>query len=196
MKRSQKLSPMRTQWSLRPRPHLPLPPSFLWIHLIISPFWLGIYVAPLTESPNDMYVNLLNLTSQLFFTFVRHMSSSLGSSVFCYLWDISLSLFIRLGATLGGLWVLSRSSDSTCTLIESMSQAITFSINRRSDTWYCTFIYASPIFTNRCRFWEYLQLLRSQVHGPWLILGDFNECLFSTEVSGGRFNPARVTLLA
>lgn len=96
----------------------------------------------------------------------------------------------------GGLWVLSRSSDSTCTLIESMSQAITFSINRRSDTWYCTFIYASPIFTNRCRFWEYLQLLRSQVHGPWLILGDFNECLFSTEVSGGRFNPARVTLLA
>lgn len=96
----------------------------------------------------------------------------------------------------GGLWVLSNSPDTTFTLVESMNQAITFSVNRRSDTWFCTFLYASSTFTNRCRFWEHLQLLHSHVLGPWLLLGDFNECLFSTEVSGGRYNLARATLLA
>lgn len=96
----------------------------------------------------------------------------------------------------GGLWVLSNSPETTCTLVDTMNQAITFSVSRRTTTWYCSFIYASPVFANRCRLWEYLEQLRNQLPGPWLILCDFNETLYSTEVSGGQFSQTRAAHLA
>lgn len=96
----------------------------------------------------------------------------------------------------GGLWVLANTSDTSFALVDSMQQAITFSVNRRSDTWYCSFIYASPIFANRCRLWDHLQLLRGQIQAPWVLLGDFNDILYSSEVSGGAFNSGRAALLA
>lgn len=96
----------------------------------------------------------------------------------------------------GGLWILSCDSNSDYTLIDNMHQAITFQVTRRTDVWYCSFIYASPLFTNRCRLWEYLENLRTQVSGPWLLLGDFNEILYSYEVFGGRFNQSRASLFA
>lgn len=43
-----------------------------------------------------------------------------------------------------GIWVLSSVIDITCSLLYSMSQTITFSINNRTVTWYCTTIYGSP----------------------------------------------------
>lgn len=96
----------------------------------------------------------------------------------------------------GGLWILSCDSNSDYTLIDNMHQAITFQVTRRTDVWYCSFIYASPLFTNRCRLWEYLENLRTQVSGPWLLLGDFNEILYSYEVFGGRFNQSRASFFA
>lgn len=77
-----------------------------------------------------------------------------------------------------------------------MSQAITFEVGLRNVSWYCSSIYASPVFTNRCRLWDYLTQLRRRLSGPWLILGDFNEVLYSMEVSGSNFNPSRAGLLA
>lgn len=96
----------------------------------------------------------------------------------------------------GGLWVLSSLGDTVFTLLENMHQSITFEVRRRTDNWFCSFIYASPLFSNRSRLSEHLEHLRPQVQGPRLILGDFNEILFSTEVSGGSFNPTRASLLA
>lgn len=60
----------------------------------------------------------------------------------------------------------------------------------------CSFIYASPTFANRCRLWDHLSLLCGQLHGPWILLGDFNEVLYSSEVSGGTFNVGHAALLA
>jgi hypothetical protein len=96
----------------------------------------------------------------------------------------------------GGIWVLSNSSDIVFTLLDSMRQAITFEIKMSNVSWYVSSIYASPLFANRCNLSVYLRNLRSLIHGPWILFGDFNEVLLSSEVSGGHFNLNRASLLA
>jgi hypothetical protein len=48
----------------------------------------------------------------------------------------------------------------------------------------------------RIRLWDYLSQLRNLVKVPWLLVGDLNEVLFSSEVSGGNFHPTHACLLA
>lgn len=96
----------------------------------------------------------------------------------------------------GGIWILTCTMDITFTLIDTMRQAITFELRIRHAYWYCTSIYASPSFANRCSLWDHLMQVRGSLHGPWVLLGDFNEILYSFEVSGGNFLPSRASLLA
>lgn len=96
----------------------------------------------------------------------------------------------------GGIWVLSCIDDIVVSITDSMHQAIAFSVKRRDTVWYCTAIYASPIFSVCCNLWEHLRSVKSNITGPWLLIGDFNEIIFTSEVLGGNFLPSRATLLA
>lgn len=78
------------------------------------------------------------------------------------------------------IWILSAIDDVNISLIDSMNQAITFSVKRKDVTWFFSAIYDSPIFSIRCNLWNYLRGIRQYVGGPWLLLGDFNEILLSS----------------
>ena len=93
-----------------------------------------------------------------------------------------------------GIWILSNSIDLKFTLIDSMSQAITFTISKGIALWYCTAIYGSPVYTIRTSLWTHLKNLCNNVTAPRLMIGDFNEIKSVHEVSGGSFNLARVNL--
>ena len=54
-----------------------------------------------------------------------------------------------------------------------------------SLTFLLTAVYASPNFTKRKFFWEYLQNLAIAVSLPWVLLGDFNDMLSNDEKMGG-----------
>lgn len=87
----------------------------------------------------------------------------------------------------GGIWVLSCRHDVSFDLVDSMPQAITFLVTKNNKVWYCSAIYASPTYTVRCTLWDHLKNLRGGLNGPWLLLGDLNEVLKPSEVSGGIF---------
>lgn len=95
-----------------------------------------------------------------------------------------------------GIWVLSCKEDLVFSLIDSMFQAITFSVSKGNFSWFISAVYASPIFSVRCDLWNYLTSLRSRVNGPWVLLGDLNEVINSSEVFGGTFSPAHDVLLS
>lgn len=77
-----------------------------------------------------------------------------------------------------------------------MPQAITFSVSKLHVTWFCTTVYAFPVYTARTILWNHLSCLRSLILDPWILLGDLNEVFHHSEVSGGSFQMARAQLLA
>lgn len=96
----------------------------------------------------------------------------------------------------GGIWVLSCCDDVSFALVDSCFQAITFSIKRRNVLWNCTAVYASPTPSVRDELFDHLCLLRSHINVPWVLLGDWNEILHHSEVSGGSFYMSRAQRLA
>nr|KYP40980.1 Transposon TX1 uncharacterized [Cajanus cajan] len=62
-----------------------------------------------------------------------------------------------------------------------------------SKSWVCTAVYASPRVELRQRVWAHLRELGGRITLPWLVLGDFNEIMLSTECRGGRFSTARAS---
>lgn len=93
----------------------------------------------------------------------------------------------------GGIWVLSCKEDLVFSLIDTMFQAITFSVSKGNNSWFVTAVYASPIFSVCCGLWTHLTMLRSHIGGPWVLIGDMNELLSS---SGGSFSPSRALLFS
>lgn len=57
-------------------------------------------------------------------------------------------------------------------------------------------IYASPNYVNRGLLWDHIRQLRGLCVGPWLLIRDFNEVVFSHEVTGGSFNAHRANILS
>ncbi|GMI81726.1 hypothetical protein HRI_001841900 [Hibiscus trionum] len=58
-------------------------------------------------------------------------------------------------------------------------------------SWRCTGFYGAPQEQNRRQSWNLLRLLNDSPSIPWLVIGDFNELLFSHEKRGGRLRSAR-----
>jgi hypothetical protein len=52
--------------------------------------------------------------------------------------------------------------------------------------WLLSGVYAPPTSQNRSIFWDFLSNLGNSFGGAWLILGDFNSILSSSEKCGGR----------
>ncbi|XP_038688711.1 uncharacterized protein LOC119987879 [Tripterygium wilfordii] len=61
-------------------------------------------------------------------------------------------------------------------------------------SWRLTGFYGSPIYQKRINSWNLLRRLRDCSSLPWLVLGDFNEILDSSEKSGGRVRCRRAMM--
>ena len=53
-------------------------------------------------------------------------------------------------------------------------------------SWMISCVYVPPSIQNRSGFWSKLTYLGNSFGGPWLLLGDFNAILSSSEKCGGR----------
>ncbi|XP_061350451.1 uncharacterized protein LOC133295622 [Gastrolobium bilobum] len=88
----------------------------------------------------------------------------------------------------GGIWVLWDSRDVEVEIIQSHHQYVhtrTFYIeDRRWEL--VTFVYGSPRRIERISLWEDMELLAGAINSPWVILGDFNSVLGSSEKCGGK----------
>ena len=94
------------------------------------------------------------------------------------------------------IWVLSCIQNIQFLLMENSTQAITFKIERRNFSWFCSAIYASPNPAARKLLWNQLRDISHLCTGPWLMLGAFNEILGPQEVSGGTFSMSRALTFA
>jgi exonuclease III len=47
--------------------------------------------------------------------------------------------------------------------------------------WRCTFVYGEPRTHERYNMWNLLKRIKPLLPGPWLMLGDFNECMWQQE---------------
>ncbi|KAJ8774453.1 hypothetical protein K2173_016899 [Erythroxylum novogranatense] len=60
--------------------------------------------------------------------------------------------------------------------------------------WVCSVVYASPVNSIKAALWDYLRDLSSNIHLPWLVIGDFHDYLHTSEKRGGRFDGRRAAL--
>ncbi|PNY13870.1 ribonuclease H [Trifolium pratense] len=77
-----------------------------------------------------------------------------------------------------------------------MQQCISFIVNKGSDKWLCSAVYASPVATMRPFLWEFLDYISKTVSLPWLAIGDFNDILLPREQKGGVFSNSKADLFA
>ncbi|XP_062088399.1 uncharacterized protein LOC133794966 [Humulus lupulus] len=59
------------------------------------------------------------------------------------------------------------------------------SFDNQHLSWHFSGFYGHPAVSNRHMTWELLQHLRIIAHGPWLVMGDFNEVLSQADKNGG-----------
>ncbi|KAL8168195.1 hypothetical protein V2J09_009694 [Rumex salicifolius] len=82
----------------------------------------------------------------------------------------------------GGIWLLWRTDLVTVTPISLDPQHITVEINRQGEIpWVLSAVYASPNYYRRDQLWSTLGDFARANNRPWLIGGDFNATLDSTE---------------
>ncbi|XP_074303514.1 uncharacterized protein LOC141637978 [Silene latifolia] len=72
-----------------------------------------------------------------------------------------------------------------CTLRTSSTHHIDVVLREGEKEWRVTGLYGWPVVADRHLTWELLRLLHGQSDLPWLVIGDFNEILYSTEMKGG-----------
>ena len=73
-------------------------------------------------------------------------------------------------------------------VVDIYYQVVTVSVTHRGRLWYFSAVYACPYLCGRQQLWNYLASLRTHIDGLWLLMGDFNEIVFPSEVKGGLFS--------
>jgi hypothetical protein len=58
-------------------------------------------------------------------------------------------------------------------------------------SWRATFVYGEPCVTDRHVIWELLRRLKPMSEAPWMLIGDFNEAMWSFEQFSSRRRPKR-----
>ena len=96
----------------------------------------------------------------------------------------------------GGIWVLANNNNFQVTVVDIFHQCVSVKIGFGSTHWICSAIYASPTPVTREDLWDYLKNFGASIQHPWLLIGDFNEVLFSSEVRGGNFVQTRADRFA
>lgn len=96
------------------------------------------------------------------------------------------SVYSEAQGHFGGIWILvERQQNFIVNVVDCFHQVVTISIKK--GNWWCSAIYASPLISIRDVLWDYLCTLRTNIQGPWLLMGDYNEILLPYEVRGGAF---------
>jgi hypothetical protein len=62
-------------------------------------------------------------------------------------------------------------------------------IERPEKIWRLTGIYGEPRWEDKYKTWDKLQELNNNLDLPWVVIGNFNEILFSHEKEGGNPRP-------
>ncbi|XP_068334933.1 uncharacterized protein [Pyrus communis] len=86
----------------------------------------------------------------------------------------------------GGVWLLWNNEVVKLTVVACSSQTITAVVMDGQIQWMLTVVYASPCPRVRSHLWPYLDGVSAASNMPWLIAGDFNELIHSSEKKGGR----------
>ncbi|KAJ1408678.1 Endonuclease/exonuclease/phosphatase, partial [Sesbania bispinosa] len=90
----------------------------------------------------------------------------------------------------GGIWCFWDPSIWAIDVIKSTDQVIHFYVSKARDCdWFLSVCYGSPRYLSRHMLWDELISFHSFVHHPWIVLGDFNSILFSSEKIGGSSEP-------
>ncbi|CAN0912663.1 hypothetical protein LINGRAPRIM_LOCUS555 [Linum grandiflorum] len=86
----------------------------------------------------------------------------------------------------GGIWVLWDEEIVQLKILRTSSQSIHAEVSW-DGTQQCqvTFVYGTPRRLDRTALWDELVAISDHVNGPWLVLGDFNATLTSTDKQGG-----------
>ncbi|CAN1191383.1 Putative ribonuclease H protein At1g65750 [Linum perenne] len=86
----------------------------------------------------------------------------------------------------GGIWVLWHKTEISLRILESSRQFVSMlgSSNGMGD-FHLTAVYGSPSSVERVNLWSDLCRLSSQITIPWLVMGDFNAMVSSSDKRGG-----------
>ncbi|CAI9114900.1 OLC1v1015718C1 [Oldenlandia corymbosa var. corymbosa] len=84
----------------------------------------------------------------------------------------------------GGIWILWRDRVDV-EIFKCHKQFLHTALKCGEERFFMTFVYASPNVQRRRSLWHELESLAASVHGPWLLGGDFNSLLRSSEKQGG-----------
>jgi hypothetical protein len=57
--------------------------------------------------------------------------------------------------------------------------------------WRGTFVYGEPHTQDRCKMWELLKRIKPCSYAPWMMIGDFNEAMWSFEHQSSRRRPTK-----
>lgn len=111
-----------------------------------------------------------------------------SSQEICFLESLGFTdkLVVEAMGFVGGLWLLWDSVIVTIQNIFMNTQMITVFVKENvMPTWILTVVYPSPRATNQEELWEYLEQLGCVVDVPWVVVGDVNQVLNSSDKSGG-----------
>ena len=100
----------------------------------------------------------------------------------------------------GGIWMIWDPTAVKVDIIPHGNQAIhavcqVLNSNSFNFSWLISGIYASTKLIKRMDLWDELVTVSNNFHGPWTVMGDFNEVIHDHEKLGGnRISPMRVKL--
>ncbi|XP_074266664.1 uncharacterized protein LOC141589943 [Silene latifolia] len=92
----------------------------------------------------------------------------------------------------GRIWILWDPSLFTVNVISKEWQLMHLQVTYLPNgfSWTCSMIYGSNKDADRSSLWSSLKSLAASVHGPWLVMGDFNNVLYSDERIGAKVTDA------
>ncbi|XP_072066711.1 uncharacterized protein [Arachis hypogaea] len=95
-----------------------------------------------------------------------------------------------------GVTSAGQASGVHCKWVDAFDQCVTVEVQVNNVIWRCSGIYGSPQFNIRVLLWDYLVTQSSSFCGLWIVLGDFNEVLFSHESKSCLFSSRHADRLA
>ena len=92
----------------------------------------------------------------------------------------------------GGIWILWKRDAVDVELLCATEQELHVSAKVRGSNslWLLSVIYASPRRSENRILWENLKIIASMQSLPWVMIGDFNDILYSDEKWGGGNSPS------